>query len=147
MTRTVSRYVEVHLDDSGGTLRELAVNTIGDLGLDYAEVDLTAFLDAIHGVLLDTPTFSTTIGGPFDSTTHGYLAGVAGKNTPLSFDVRVGMGRDWQAGDPQFGITSDSSNGVLLKNYRVNLGSMTWSADVVMYAGSSAPAWGTAAEA
>lgn len=146
MTRTVSRYVEFHLDDSGGTLRELAVNTIGDLGLDYEEVDLTAFMDAIHGVLLNTPSFSVTVGGPWDSVTHGYLSGVAGLNTPLTMDVRVGLGAAYSSGNPQFGITSDASNGVLVKKYTVNPSAMTWSADIVMFAGSSAPDWGTASE-
>lgn len=145
--RTHPKYTTVHLDDSAGTLRQLtSVNTIGGLSLDYPELELTAWADAINGVLLGIPTFTTTIGGVFDTTDHGYLSGVNGLNVPLTFDVRVGIRHTWEAGEPQFGITSSSTAGVLVRNYTVNPENMTWSATIVMFAGSTAPAWGIAAE-
>ena len=144
--RTLNKYVTVHLDDSGGQLRQLVVNNIGGIGLDFPEEDKTAWSDAIQGVLLGIPTFSTTIGGPFDVTTHGYVSGVNGGNTPLSFDIRFGVRQTYAAGEPQFGITSSATDGVLIKNYTVNPNDMTWQATVVMAAGSAAPAWGTAIE-
>lgn len=145
--RTTQNYVQVFIDDDGGTLQEIAVNNIGGIGLDYPEADQTAWNDAIQGVLLETPSFTTTIGGPFDTATHAVLSGVNGKNTPLSFDVRFGIRHEWEAGEPQFGITATADNGVLVRNYTVNPGSpMTYTATIVMYAGSAAPEWGTAAE-
>jgi hypothetical protein len=145
--RTVPRYTKVLIDNSAGALTEIDVNTIGGLNLDYPEVDLTAWNDAIHGVLLNTPSFTTTIGGPFDTVTHAVLAGVNGGNTPLAFDVRIGIRHAWEAGEPQFGISASATDGVLVKNYNVDPGNMTWSATVVMAAGSASPAWGTEAEA
>ncbi len=145
--RTIFKYITVHLDDSIGTLRQLVVNSVGGIGLDYPEVDLTAWNDAVQGVLLGIPSFSTTIGGPFDTTTHGYLSGVNGLNVPLSFDVRCGIRQTYTAGEPQFGITSSATDGVLVKNYTVKPESGTWEATIVMAAGSAAPAWGVAAEA
>ena len=115
--RTVSHYTKVYIDDSGGTLREIAVNSIGDIGLTYEEKDLTAWMDAIKGVLLDKPSFETTISGPLvtgTNLTHSTLSGVNGLNTPLAFDVRLGMRQAWEAGEPQFGITariSDTASG------------------------------------
>lgn len=147
--RTVSKFTKVYIDDSGGTLREIAVNSIGDIGLEYEEKDLTAWMDGIKGVLQDMPTFETTISGPLvtgANLTHATLSGVAGGNTPLAFDVRLGMRQAWEAGEPQFGVTASASDGVLVTSYKVNPESMTYTATIKMAAGSAAPAWGTAAE-
>ena len=145
--RTTQNWNEFHIDDAAGTLTEIAVNNVGGVGLDYPEADQTAWNDAIHGVLLETPSFTTTIGGPFDTATHTVLSGVNGKNTPLAFDFRFGIRHAWESGEPQFGITGTADNGGLIRNYTVNPGSpMTWTATLVMYAGSAAPEWGTAAE-
>lgn len=154
--RTVKRWVDVRIDDSGGTLRSIPVSSIGGVGLDYPEVELVAFQDAIKGVLLDTPEFETEISGPFDTTaaqtagtlsgSHTILNGVNGGSTPLTFDVQIGIRHAWESGEPQFGITSSAANGVLVTGYQVNLEDMTYTAKIVMAAGSAAPAWGTAAE-
>lgn len=147
--RTTSNYTLVYIDDSAGTLRSIAVNNIGGIGLEYEENDVTAWYDAIKGVLLGQPSFSTTISGPVDTTAdtgnHVVLTGVAGKNTPLAFDVRLGIRHTWEAGEPVFGITATAANGVLVKSYKVNPESMTYTAEIVMAAGSAAPEWGTAA--
>lgn len=148
--RTVSKHVQVLIDDSSGTLREIAVNSINGLGLTQEGVDLTAFMDAIKGELPNMPDFKCTIGGPLDTTastgSHTVLSGVAGGVTPLTFDVRIGIRHEWEAGEPQFGITSDASNGVLVRNYQVDPSAMTYSAEIYMFPGSSSPAWGSAAE-
>jgi len=148
--RTVSKWVEVHIDDSGSTLREIAVNSINGLGLSYDETDLTAWMDAIKGALPNTPDFHCTIGGPVDTTastgSHTVLSAVNGGVTPLTFDVRIGIRQDWEAGEPQFGITASATSGVLVKNYTVDPSNMTYTAEIYMFPGSAAPAWGTTAE-
>jgi hypothetical protein len=148
--RTSSKFVKVLIDDSGGNLREIPVDSINGLGLTYDEQDLTAFMDAVKGALPGIPSFSCTIGGPFDTTantgSHTVLSGVSGGTTPLSFDVRIGILHTWEAGEPQFGITSSSTAGVLVRDYQVDLSSMKYSATIYMFPGSSAPGWGTAAE-
>ena len=148
--RTTGRYVTVHMDDSGATLRQIAVSSISGLGLTYEETELTAFQDAIKGVLASTPDFSCTISGPFDTTantgSHTVLSGVVGGNTPLSFDVRLGMRQTWEEGEPQFGVTSSATNGILVTAYDVDPANGTYTAKIRMASGSAAPAWGTTAE-
>lgn len=146
--RTVNKYTLVYIDDSGGTLRSIPVNSIGGVGLEFEEVDQSAWYDAIKGVLLNTPSFATTITGPVDTTadtgSHTVLSAVAGLNTPLAFDVRIGIRHTWEAGEPTFGVTGTAANGVLVKSYKIN-DDMTYSADIVMFAGSAAPEWATTA--
>lgn len=143
--RTVSRYFEVWLDNAAGVLTQVKVDTIGDIGLDNPESDLTALLDAIRGVLLDTPSFATTIGGPLSTDTHTHLTGVAGRNTPLAGDFRLGINHVWEAGEPTFGITGSATNGFLLSNYKVTNNGTKWSANISVFAGSTAPEWNTVA--
>lgn len=160
--RTVKRWTRFLVDDSAGTIREIPVDTINGVGLTYDEMDLTAFQDAIKGVLLDTPDCSIDISGPFDTTaaqaaggsgaapalsgSHTVLSAIAGVNTPLTLDIRFGMRQYWETGEPQFGITSSAANGFVCTKYTVDPGAMKYSASFRMYAGSTAPAWGTAAE-
>lgn len=148
--RTVSKWTEVHIDDSGGTLREIAVSSINGVGLTYDETDLTAFMDAIKGALPNTPDCRITISGPFDTTastgSHTVLSAINGGVTPLTLDIRVGIRHAWEAGEPQFGITSSATSGFLCKNYTVDPSSMTYSAELYMFPGSDAPEWGVAAE-
>lgn len=150
--RTVSKHISVHIDDVGGTLREIPVDEINGLGLTYAEAEYAAFMDAIRGILLAHPDFTCVIGGPWENTantgSHTVLAGVNGGNTPLAFDVRVGVRHAWESGEPQFGITGTSANGVLVSDYQVVPGAteVRYTARIRMASGSAAPAWGTAAE-
>ena len=155
--RTVSKWTKFLVDDSAGTLREIPVSSINGVGLDYDEADLTAFSDALHGVLLNQANCQIDIAGPFDTSaaadpasavsgSHTVLSGIVGVNTPLTLDVRIGMRHVWEAGEPQFGITSSTTDGFLCKSYTVNPDDGTYSARFVMFAGSSAPAWGTTAE-
>ncbi len=153
--RTVSKHVDVRIDDSGGTLRSIPVDTINGLGLTYEEVELTAFMDAIKGVLSGHPDFSCTISGPFDTSaaatagtlsgSHTVLAAVNGVNTPLAFGVFVGIRHAWENGEPVFGLTGTAANGVIVTSYDVDLSASKYTATLRMYTGSAAPAWGTAA--
>jgi len=154
--RTVSKWVDFRVDDSGGTLRSIPVNSINGVGLEYPEADVTAFQDAIRGALPEHPECEIEISGPFDNSTaasagtlsgsHTILSAINGGNTPLTLDVQIGIRHAWESGEPQFGITSSSTSGFLCRDYEVNLDDMTYSAVFYMYPGSSAPAWGTAAE-
>jgi len=148
--RTVSRWVAFLVDDSGGTPRNIPVNSINGVGLEYPEKDLTAFTDALKGVLPETPECVIEIEGPFDTIantgSHTVLSGIAGGVTPLTLDVQIGIRHAWESGEPQFGITSSATSGFLCTSYKVNVNDGTYSAKFNMYPGSSAPAWGTAAE-
>jgi len=144
------------VDDSGGTLRTIPVDSINGVGLTYDEVELTAFMDAIKGALPAHPDCVITITGPFDTTaaaaagslsgSHTVLAGIDGGTTPLTLDVQVGIRHAWESGEPQFGITSSSTAGFLCFDYQADVNSGKYSAKFRMYPGSTAPAWGTAAE-
>lgn len=148
--RTTSKWTVFKVDDSSGTLRQIAVDSINGVGLVYDEVELTAFQDAIKGALPAHPDVTITITGPFDTTadtgSHTVLSGIVGGVTPLSLDVQVGIRHAWEPGEPQFGITSSSTSGFLCFDYQPDLNTGKYSAKFRMFPGSSAPAWGTAAE-
>jgi hypothetical protein len=50
---TEKSWISFCLDDSGGAPRELPVDTINGVGLDYPEVDLIVSQDAIRDALPD----------------------------------------------------------------------------------------------
>lgn len=154
--RTTNKNVDFRIDDSGGTLRSIPVSSINGLDLNYEEFVLTAFLDAVKGKLLGIPDLKIEISGPFDTTaaaaagtpsgSHTVLNGIKGKNVPLTMDIQIGMGHVWEAGEPQFGITSSASAGMLCQHYAVDPNNGTYSASFVVYPGSTCPDWGTVAE-
>ena len=146
--RTVSKWVTFNLGD-GSSMNSLVINSINGVGLDYDEVDLTAFSDAIKGVLPGHPGLTIEITGPMDTTasgTHAILSADAGGVTPRSFDVQIGIRHAWESGEPQFGISATSTSGILVLSYVVDPSGITYTSRLAMFAGSSAPAWGTAAE-
>jgi len=154
--RTVARWCDFRIDDSAGTLRSIPINSINGVGLSYNEVDLTAFQDAVKGALPETPDCVINISGPFDTTaaaaagtlsgSHTVLSAIVGGVTPLTLDFQIGIRHAWEAGEPQFGITSSATSGFLCRSYEVNIDDGTYTASFGMYPGSSVPAWGTAAE-
>lgn len=154
--RTTNRYIDFRIDDSAGTLRSIPVDSISGLDLNYEEFDLTAFLDAVKGKLLGIPDLKIEITGPFDTTaasaagtlsgSHTVLNGIKGKNTPLTMDIQIGINHAWEAGEPQFGITSSATAGMLCQHYSVDPGTGKYSASFVVYPGSTLPDWGTTAE-
>jgi len=145
--RTNAKYIQVYLDNVSGTLTEITAycNTVGSVGLAYEESDVTAFSDGSKNIVIGRPEAPLTIGGPFDTVSHTQLNAINGLQVPLSLDIRVGVRHAWEAGEPQFGITSSSTVGYLLSSYMVNLDDMTWTAMLNVF-GPTAPAWGTAAE-
>ena len=154
--RTTNKYTTFNVDDSGGTIRTIPVDSINGVGLTYDEVELTAFMDALKGVLPGHADVTITIGGPWDTTavasagtlsgSHTVLDGICGGETPLTLDVQVGIRHAWESGEPQFGITSSATSGFLCFDYQPDPNSGKYTAKFRMFPGSSAPAWGTAAE-
>jgi hypothetical protein len=143
--RTSKRYNQVWIDNAAGTLtRLIGIDDVPDTGMNCDITDLTALNDASKGGLPGIPDYTATYTGIWNTTDHTTLIGITNGVTPLSFDVRNGIRQTWEAGEPQFGITSDASNGVLVHSYKTNF--QTYSFTVYMFAGSAAPAWGTVAE-
>jgi len=147
--RSVSRWVKVYLDDSAGTLRLLSgITGINGVGLNSEAVDVTALTDAIKNALPNTPDCKIQLTGKLDNTasvgTHIVLSGVNGLSVPLSFDAQFGMQHAWESGEPQFGITSSGTSGMLVTSYVVDQ-DLNFTADLCVM-GGTAPAWGTAAE-
>jgi len=147
--RTVDRWTTFFIDDSVPTLRQIPIISLAGAGIDYPVVDLTATQDAGHGGLPDTPNFKMTVTSPFDTTaTTGaftVISSVVGLAVPLSFDVRIGIQHAWIAGEPVFGITSTTANGVLVTNLMVNPEAGTFSFDLILFPGSAIPDWAIAA--
>jgi len=148
--RTVSKWEEVYIDDSGDSLRQLVgVKTISGIGLAYDEMDKTALLDAVKNALPGFPDITITLTGEMDTTAtvgfHTVMSALNGGNTPLSFDFRVGMRHAWESGEPQFGITSTSTSGMIVTSYTGPDDNMIMTATLKVM-GGTAPAWGTAAE-
>ena len=153
--RTTSKWVNFNVDDSAGTLRTIPVDSINGVGLTFDEVELTAFQDAIKGVLPAHPDCTITITGPFDTSaaaaagtlsgSHTVLSGINGGVTPLALDVQVGIRHAWESGEPTFGITGTAANGFLCTDYQVDVNAGKYSAKFRVYPGSAAPDWATAA--
>lgn len=156
--RTPSRFVKVQIEDSGGTLRDIPVRTIGDVGIAYEEVDLSALQEALKGFMSNQGTFALTITGPFDnkaattasgsgqaaasymSGSHTVLQPLNGGLTPRAFAVYYGIQNHWSTGDPVFG----ADNCVIVTSYTVNESGL-YSAKIAKVAGGTDPAWGTSA--
>jgi hypothetical protein len=147
------------VDDSNAVLREIPVDSINGVGLDYPEKDVTAFQDAIHTVLPEIPDLEITITGPFDTSTaqgastsgaapalsgsHTVLYNLAGGNTPLALCIAFGMRHYYETNEPTFGLTGTAANGFLCLSYVVNPDDMKYTAKFKVCAGSAIPAWGT----
>lgn len=158
--RTLDKYIKFQLEDSGGTFRDIPITQIGDVGLDYPDVDLSAIQDAVKGFKSGQPDFTLTIQGPFDNTvvqaasgsaspaalsgSHTVLKDLYGELTPLGFAVYIGIQQDWETGEPVFGLASTAANGVLCVGYKVQPADASYSASFKLYPGSAPPTWGTA---
>ena len=160
--RTVGRFFKFQIDDTGGVLRDIPVMTIGEVGLEHPEIDVSALQDAVIGFLLGIPGFGVDFTGPFDNSvaqaasasgaapalsgSHTVLEGLNGvMSTPLAFGMYIGIRNNWATGDPVFGVTGTAANGGIISNYKVNMEAGTYSAKLAILSGSIAPAWGTAA--
>lgn len=148
--RTVQEFTKL-LISNGGSMVNMQIDSLGDLGLDYSETDMSAWSDAVHGVLVGKPDFSLDFGGPVDNTaTTGpstVLRALVGVETALSFDAQIGVRHDWVATEQQFGVSAvvASNSGAMITSYKESGGK--YKAKLRMIAGSmTAPAWGAVAE-
>lgn len=166
--RTVSKYVNFVISDSGGTLRDIPIDGFSVCGITYEEQDVTAFQDAVRGALPNMPDAPIDIHGPFDTTaaqaasgsavapalsgSHIVLSALNGVATtvsssmPSTLDLQFGIRGTYTDGDPQFGISgSTGGNGYICTKYTVN-DDLTYDARFVLFPGSAIPAWGVAVE-
>ncbi|KKM05249.1 hypothetical protein LCGC14_1756030 [marine sediment metagenome] len=160
--RTTPKYFKFQVEDSGGTLRDIPVATINDIGLVYIEATgLTALQDAVLGSFADQPNFEIDITGPYSnlaaqaasgsgaapalSGSHTVLSGIDGLNVPLGFGIYFGIQANWATGDPVMGLPSSATNGIVCTKYVANPSTMIYSARFRMVPGSAVPAWGTSA--
>ncbi len=155
--RTVGKSFKFQIEDSNAALRDIPVMTIGDVGINYDEVDVTALQDALKNALDGQGNFSLDFGGPFDNTavatasgtgaaaalsgSHTVLSALNGAQTPRSFGVYIGIQGYWATGDPVFGAIDS----VIVSKYTVNPANGTYSAHIVTAGNrTNDPAWGTA---
>ena len=161
--RTVSKYIRFILGDSSNVLREVGVNSIGEIGLTAEEVDLSAFQDAFEGFLSGQPGFELEFGGPHDtiaaaavaasaaapvlSGSHTVLQPIDRDTTPRSWGVYFGNRHYWETGEVTFGISRSATSGVWVSKYTLKPdgGGISYSARLRLFPGSTGMAWGTAA--
>lgn len=153
--RTNKKFCDFQMGDSAGTMRSIPVDTINGLALTYDEQDLTAFIDAIHGVLTGWPNMTLTIAGPWDTTAAAAAGSLSGSHTVLnvtnglavglSLNIEVGMRHAWVSGEPTFGITHTTTAGVIVTDYGVDINNGKFTAKIRHLTGSTACAWATVA--
>ena len=147
--RTTFKFLTFSIDDSGGTLRQIPINSLSVVGIVYDEVDVSAWQDAVKGALIGMASAPIDIGGPFDTTaltgSHTVLSGINGVLTlPLALCIAIGMRQAYVAGEPTFGITGTAANGYLCFSYNVDFSTSMYSAHLDLYPGSALPTWGVA---
>lgn len=157
--RTSPRFCKFQIEDSGGTLRDVPVSSLGSVGITYDEIDVSAMQELVKTMLSGQGTFSMTITGPFDNTaaatasasgesaaahlsgSHTVLEPLNGGLTPRAFGVYFGVQADWSSGDPVFG----ADNCVIVTDYTVDPSAGSYSAKLAHISGGTAPDWGTTA--
>jgi len=159
--RTVGKYARIMVHDSSAAFREIPVTAINGVGLTYPEIDVSAIQDAVKGMLNGQPDYTLELSGPWDTSTattatvtsltaaslsgsHTVLNDLPNHLTPLGFAIYLGIRQHWSTGEPVFGISATSANGILCMNYNVDPVASTYTATFRMYPGSAAPAWGVA---
>ena len=159
--RTVARFVKVQIKDPA-TLRDIPVNAINGVGLDYDEIEIVAWQDAIKGVLTGQPNESLELTGPWDTSaaqaasgstqaaalsgSHTVLQPLNGALTPVTVAIYMGVRHNWETGEPVFGLSNSvATNGYIVVAYDVDWSNSTYKAKLRLASGSAAPAWGTAA--
>jgi hypothetical protein len=155
--RTAGKYTKFQIESSSGAMCDIPVTSYGDVGLNYAEQDVSCLQDALTSVLNGQGSFSTTITGPFDTSTivagsatavapalsgsHTVLKAIDGSNVARSFGVYVGIQHYWTTStDPVFG----GIDCVLVSGYTVDPAAGTYSAKLTLAGNrTNDPTWGT----
>jgi hypothetical protein len=155
--RTSPRFAKFQIEDTGGVLRDVPVNSFGSVGLTYDEVDVSALQELVKSFMSGQANFSLTISGPFDNSaaqaasgtgavaalsgSHTVLEPLNGGLTPRAFGVYFGIQAYWSTGDPVFG----ADNCVIVTDYTVDPAAGTYSCKLARVSGGTAPDWGTTA--
>jgi hypothetical protein len=158
--RTVGKWTKFYIGNASAVIREIAVDSINGVGLDYPEKDLTAFQDAVRGALPEVPNFNLTITGPIDTTaevgasgsaaapvlsgSHTVLSALAvpaAQLTPVSFAVCIGILHYYVTGEPAFGLVKGTNIGIICTSYTINPDDAKYTAKFVACPGSTAPSW------
>lgn len=158
--RTVTKWTRFAIDDSGGTPREIPIDSLSPVGFVYDEVDGTAWQDQVKGYLAGHPDAPIDITGPLDNSAAVGLAAsaaaptVSGSSTvlipisaptfttPLGLWIGWGIRGYWATGDPAFGIVAPSAtSGYVCTKFTIE--GEKYSASFKPYPGS-VPAFGTA---
>lgn len=149
--RTCSAYTDLKLGANGGAMQSMKIDSLGDVGLDYEAVEMSAWVDLVKGVVMGQADFSLEFGGPVDNTNatapSTLLRTWATNHTLLSFDVQIGVGHAWIGGEQQFGLTgaTATNSGVVVTSYKEQ--GAKYKASIRCTAGTAiAPEWGVAAE-
>lgn len=164
--RSVNVFFKFSLEDVGGVMRDLPVNTIGGLGITNQQVDLTALQDAMKGWMAGHGDIPLQIGGPMSTNAavaesgSGAVPALSGSHVVLAalnalgpaqapgmFAAYCGMRQPWETGEPVFGIASPAAtDGVTVMDYTVDptSGGYSYTANLRLFPGSKKPTWGTA---
>ncbi len=156
--RTVEKHIYVIIGDAANVLREVAVDSIGDVGVTFDPTDVSAWQDAVKNILSGQGAAKIKIGGPWDtaavatapvsgeahalSGSHTVLEALNGDNLPHTLDIRFGVRHPWETGEPHFGLqrATATNSGYTVHNFTVSGHKYTCDLDVM---GSVAPAWST----
>ena len=155
--RTVGRFTKMQIEDSGGVLRDIPIQSYGSIGITYDEVDVSSLQEAVKGMLGGQGNIAVTITGPFDNTaataasasgaaaalsgSHTVLEPLNGGLTPRAFGIYFGIQNYWATGDPVFG----ADNSIIVTDYTVDPAAGTYSCKLAHVGGGTAPDWGTTA--
>lgn len=158
--RTSPRFSKFQIEDSGGTMRDVPVRTMGNVGLTYDEIDLSALQELVKSFFSGQANFGLDMTGPFDNRAataasgsgtdpSGTLSGTStiiqplnGGLTARSFGIYFGIQAVWSTGDPVFGAVDS----IIVTNWTVDPVTMMASWRIVKAAGAANnPAWGTSA--
>lgn len=144
--RTNEKWTSVLLDDTGGTLtdRSTYLKSVNGYGLKFNEQDVTGIGEAIKNITIGRPESPITLVWQFDTVIYAHLISLVNRMTPLSLDIRTGIGHAWVTGEPTFGITSSATSGYVLTSLMIgnNSSDITSVFNVV---GGTAPDFATTA--
>jgi hypothetical protein len=151
------RFSKFQIEDAGGALRDIPVSSWGSVGIQYDELDVSSFQEAVKSFLSGQGTFSLQLTGPFDNSaavaasastqvaalsgSHTVLQPLNGALTPRAFGAYFGVLTYWTTGDPVFG----ADNSVIVTDYQVQPDAGTCTFKISRVSGGAAPAWGTTA--
>jgi len=117
--RTNERWTDILIDNTSGTLTSLKdhLKSINGYGLKFTEADVTGVGNAIKNITLGRPEAPLSITWQKDTVVYAHLIALIGRETPLSLDIRQGIGHVWESGEPTFGITSSATSGYVMTSF------------------------------